>query len=231
MDKINKIMYLNLDRREDRKNHFLNSCEKVGIPKEKIERFQGLDGLNYKLKEEEEKLFINCDYKKLKFFNKIACNQLGHYYMIKEVLDKNYDYAIICQDDCYFRDDFIQCLNNLMNNFPNDAEILNIGFHKYGSGKYFIPWDLNNKTDLEDLGKNKINDNVCILKDTINPCSLAYIITKQGAYNILKHFNNNGFKRATDGDFNDYCQNKNIFYGSIPVLCTGNQHLGSDIFN
>lgn len=237
MERIGKIIYLNLDRRPDRNMHFLNSCFDVGIPVTKIERYQALDGADYKLTPKEMALFEKCDIfnknndpRHVRTYNNIACNQLGHYYMIKSVIDNNYDYAIICQDDVYFRDDFLESLNSVMNNYPKEADILNIGFHKYGNGATFVAWDLDNKTDFEDLGKARINDNICVLKDSVNPCSLAYIITNEGALNLMKHFNEEGFLRATDGTFNDYCHKKNIFYGSIPVLCTGNPRLGSDIF-
>ena len=43
-------------------------------------------------------------------------------------------------------------------------------------------------------------------------------------------FEKTGFLRATDGNFNDYLQTKNIFYGSTTVLVTGNSDLKSDIF-
>jgi len=36
MDKIDKLYYINLNRREDRKAHFLNECKKVNIPEDKI---------------------------------------------------------------------------------------------------------------------------------------------------------------------------------------------------
>lgn len=231
MDKISKIFYLNLDRREDRKEFFLENCKRINIPDDKIERFQGLDGLTYKLKQEEKNLFKYCDYKNRYFYNKIACNQLGHYNIIKEIKERNYEYAIICQDDTVFRDDFIECLNNIMNNIPDDTEILNIGFHKFACFNKFIAWDFNDKNEYEIFGKEIINDNIQILKDNANPCSLAYIVTQKGAINLIKYFNSYGFKRATDYNFNDYCCKKNIFYGSIPILCTGNPDLGSDIFN
>lgn len=67
------------------------------------------------------------------------------------------------------------------------------------------------------------------VKNTINPCSLGYIVTFNGAKNILDFFNRYGFLRATDWNYNDYLNSKNIFYGSTTVLCSGN-NLGSDIF-
>lgn len=80
------------------------------------------------------------------------------------------------------------------------------------------------------MAKININDYVCILNETVNPCSLGYIVTLKGAKNLINHFNTVGFLRATDWNYNDYLRRKNIFYGSSLVLCTGNPNLGSDIF-
>jgi GR25 family glycosyltransferase involved in LPS biosynthesis len=232
MNKINKIFYINLLRRSDRKDHFIKSCNNVKIPTDKVERFNALDGKKYKPSKEELEMFLKCDYLNRWFCNNIICNQLAHYYLLKEIVNQNYNYSIICQDDVYFRDDFILQIEKLMENIPLDAEIINIGFHSYCVGKDFKSWNLLNdlEKDFTLLGNKKINGNICELKKNINPCSLAYIVTLQGAKNLIDYFDSNGFARATDWNFNDYCINKNIFYGSIPVLCTGNPELGSDIF-
>ena len=78
--------------------------------------------------------------------------------------------------------------------------------------------------------KYPVNSYISILNDTVNPCSLGYIVTLNGAKNLINHFNTNGFLRATDWNFNDYLRSKNIFYGSNLVLCTGNPDFSSDIF-
>lgn len=234
MNNINKIFYINLSRRPDRNEHFIKAYKSVGIPDDLIERVEALDGKTYKPSEEESKMFSKCDYKYKDFYNNIVCNQLGHYYLLKEIIKREYKYTIICQDDVYFRSDFVQQINNLMSNIPEDSEIINIGLHSYANGKHFKAWDLNNMAtkDYKLIGEKKINENICLLKKETSRivCSLAYIVTLQGAKNLVEYFNLNGFLRATDGNYNDYCIEKKIFYGSIPVLCTGNPNLGSDIF-
>ena len=47
---------------------------------------------------------------------------------------------------------------------------------------------------------------------------------------MVEYFNKNNFKRATDGNFNDYLRDKDINYGSNLVLVTGNSSFKSDIF-
>ncbi len=232
MDKIDKVFYINLERRPDRNKHFIQSCNNVKLPIDKIERFNAFDGKVYKPSLSELKMFISCDFKNRPFTNNIICNQLSHYYLLRKIIDNNYNYALICQDDVYFRNNFIDYIDKLMGCLPPDAEIINIGFHSYCVGKDFKAWNLTNssKEDFILLGNEKINDYICKLNKNINPCSLAYIVTLQGAKNLINYFDSVGFLRATDWNFNDYCTQKNIFYGSIPVLCTGNPELGSDIF-
>ena len=146
------------------------------------------------------------------------------------MVEKRYNYILICQDDVIFKDNFNTELEKVMDSIPNDAEIVNIGFHKYAAYEHFIAWDLTSLDDFKSLGHTKVNDNICYLKNTINPCSLAYIVTLRGAISLLVHFKRNGFLRATDWNYNDYLNQKNIFYGTNKVLCTGNPKLGSDIF-
>jgi GR25 family glycosyltransferase involved in LPS biosynthesis len=231
MDSIKKIYYINLDKRTDRNNHFINECKKHNIDLSKVLRYQAIDGTTYNFSDNEINMFKHVDFKGKSFEKKIMGNQLSHYYILKEMVDKRYDNILILQDDVIFRNNFIVHLNNIMNNMPVDSEIINIGFHKFAAYSKFIPWDLTLENDHEILAKTKINSEICILNDTINPCSLGYIITLKGAINLLIFFNKYGFFRATDWNYNDYLRMKNIFYGSNTVLCTGNPNLGSDIFD
>jgi GR25 family glycosyltransferase involved in LPS biosynthesis len=230
MNSIDKLYYINLDKRPDRNEHFINECNKASIPSHKIKRFSGFDGNTYEFDEDDIALFQRVDYRGKPFEKKIIGNQLSHYYILKEMVEKRYNYIIICQDDVIFRNNFMSQLDKVMNNIPSDAEIINIGFHKFAAYEHFVPWDLSSTNDFDEIGAKKVNDHVCHLKNTINPCSLAYIVTLKGAINLLVFFKRYGFFRATDWNYNDYLNHKNIFYGTNTVLCTGNPDLGSDIF-
>ena len=52
MNKIDKIYYINLDRRPDRNTHFLNQCRQHDLPFSKIQRFQAVDGLTFNFTEQ-----------------------------------------------------------------------------------------------------------------------------------------------------------------------------------
>lgn len=231
MNKISKIYFINLDKRPDRYEHFLKECYLQNINFSKIKRFKAIDGDNYNFSKSEKYMFRNVDYRTQNYSNRIMGNQLSHYYILKEMILNNYDYIIIYQDDIIFRSNFKNELNKVIENIPKDAEIVNIAFHKYAAYNKFIPWDLNQTEEDKNMAKININKSICLLNNTLNPCSLGYIVTLNGAKNLVAHFDEVGFLRATDWNFNDYLISKNIFYGSRLVLCTGNQNLGSDIFS
>lgn len=226
---LDKIYYINLDRRPDRNEHMLKQFELEQIPYEKVERFRAIDGKSHQFTEEELKLFSGCSFQGAENKHLIMGNQLSHYYILKDVLEKNYNYVLILQDDVVFKKGFNKHLDNVLQNIPKDAEIINIGFHKYAVNEVFEPVELENnqlnKTDCE----KEANPYICHWKHWMNPCSLAYIITKKGAKNLVEHFQSVGFKDATDWNYNHYLQSKGVFYGSKTVLCTG-ALMGSNIF-
>jgi len=227
---IDKIYYINLDRRPDRKQHVLKQIHAEKIPYNKVVRFRAIDGSTCKFSDEELKMFEHIDFKHASNEKSLMGNQLSHYYVLKEMVEKKYKNIVVVQDDVVFKKDFMKHLEKVLENMPKDAEMINIGFHKVGSGAYFEP------IPIEDKKLNRINCDgdakekyICKLEKGINPCSLAYIITLDGAKNLIEYFKENGFRRATDGNFNDYVQSKDIFYGSRMALCTG-APMGSDIF-
>lgn len=232
MKNIDKIFYINLDKRKDRNEHFLQECVKHNIPLDKVERFTGLDGNTYNFSSDEIKLFEKSDFKDLHFCKKIMGNQLSHYYIIEKMVKNNWNYILVFQDDIMFRKNFVEYIDKLTNNVPIDAELINIAFHNFSSYATFIPVNLENpENDELSINKENINDEVCILNNSINPASLGYLLTLKGAINMLEYFKKTGFLRATDGNFNDYLENKNIFYATRKILATGNEKLGTDIFN
>lgn len=227
---INKIYYINLDRRPERNQHFINQCIKLKFNMNNVIRFTGIDGLTYTFSDNETNMFLNADFNHTEAKTKIMGNQLSHYYILQEMIKNNYNYIIIFQDDVILKDDFNTQINNLVKNIPVDAEIINFGFHKVANYKHFKSINLNNSKENQVQSKKNINESVCILRDGINPCSLAYLVTLQGAKNLVNYFNNIGFLRATDWNYIDYLVPKNINYATKIVLCTGNEKFESDIF-
>jgi len=227
---LDKIYLINLERRKDRLNHFLNECKRESIPMNKFQRFSAIDSKTYNPSEEELKMFKNIDFDLNNSSGKACmCNQLSHYNIILDIIKNKYKKCIIFQDDVRLKHNFNNELNNVLNNIPKDAEIIWIGLHKIGSGSYFEDFPLDINYDKY-YSKEKVNDAVCRLNDDINPCSLAYIITYNGAKKYIEYLRQEGFIHATDINFRDYLLSKNIHYGSYNVLCTGNSKFKSDVF-
>jgi GR25 family glycosyltransferase involved in LPS biosynthesis len=230
MNKVDKIYYINLDRREDRREHFEKQCKITEIPMEKIQRYKAIDGSTYEFTTEELLMFSKCNYSHEAYAKKIMANQLSHYNILKDMIANQYEYIIILQDDVIFKNGFNKIIENVILSIPESAEIINIGLHQYALFSHFIAWDLTSVSDVESISKVLVNNEICVLKDDVNPCSLAYIVTLKGATNLVAYFDETGFLKATDWNFNEYLKNKNIFYSSNTILCTGNPDLGSDIF-
>jgi len=103
--------------------------------------------------------------------------------------------------------------------------------HKYAEYKNFIGWDLSSMNDKDIICESQYNEYIGLWKKHLIPCSLAYIVSFDGACNLVKYFEQYGFIDATDMNFNKYLIDKNIFYGSSSVLSTTDMTFESDIFS
>ena len=231
---IDRIYYINLDTRKNRKDHIEQQFTMAGIPFSKITRFSAIDGETYHFSAEEKLMFLSANiYRNLgsKITEKIMGNQLSHYYIWKDMLEKKYKKILILQDDVVFCPNFIFHFNLVSQSIPLNAEIINLGFHKKAHNSYFQSFHFTtSENDSEFLQKEEVNTHICKLKDTVNCCSLAYILTDHGANLIYSNFTNQGFKAECEHNLNNYLKKKDIFYGSRKVLCTGNSQLPSDVF-
>jgi GR25 family glycosyltransferase involved in LPS biosynthesis len=228
--KVDTIYYINLDRRVDRKNHFLLECVREGISPSIIERVKAIDGLTAEYTDAEKTMFAKADFITGPYVKKIMGNQLTHYYILKEIVEKGKEISIVFQDDAVLKSGFMSRMERVIQAMPSDAEIVHFGFHKMANLSYFEQWDLSQ--DIKSHIKYRVNDEICILKDedVVFPCSLAYIVTLQGAKNMVAYFESTGFLRATDFNYIMYLKERKLYYGTNTVLCTGNPGLGSDIF-
>jgi len=234
MENIDRMYYINLDRRPDRNIHFLNECKYHELSMDKIIRMRAIDGLTYMYSSDEYEIFKYANFLDLpqSIVHKLMGNQLSHYYILDDIVKHNYKYTIVLQDDAIFIPNVKHYINDLIPNIPENAELVNIGLHQEAEYSYFEPWKFNTETnDVDKISKEVVNSYICKLKPEINPCSLAYIVTLQGAKNIIEYFSINGFRKATDHNFNEYLVEKDIFYSSNTILVTGNPKLGSDIFS
>ena len=242
MENIDKLFYINLDQRQDRMNHFMEQCITHCIPNEKVERYSAVNGEKYLFTQQELDMFKQADFNSYLLTpyiitKKLMGNQLSHYNILLEMKKRNYNNIIICQDDCVFKEGFVDYIDLIMKDIPDDAELINIGMHKKAHNEIFERYNLNDNIIEDSFIDKQITDFVYLYKTwnsntlyRVNPASLVYIVTKKGCENLLNYFHENGFKYATDWNYNLYLQSKNIFYGSKYVLATGNENFKSDVF-
>jgi GR25 family glycosyltransferase involved in LPS biosynthesis len=232
---IDKIFYINLSHRRDRNMHFIDQMEKHTIPAEKFERFDAINGAEYLFSEDEFNLFKNANFLNMVTAPRIMGNQLSHFKLFQLMIERNYKYIIICQDDIIFKDGFVGYIDELARELPDDAEMVHFGFHKYAVRDVFLPWDLSS-TSRDEISYENINDAVCRLRPHFTEnynChnSTGYILTLNGAKNYVKYTLENGFKYGTDIEMSTYMVNNNIYYGSRTVLATTIPTFGSDVFS
>jgi GR25 family glycosyltransferase involved in LPS biosynthesis len=234
MDKLDKLFLINLEKRKDRLVHFVKEVTREKIPFEKIDVYKPIDGTTdtYEIPDNYKNLFSNANYMKTKFKNTISSNQLSHYSILKLQIERNYKNIIVFQDDVVLKNGFLNDLENIMNNLPNNYEIIWIGLHKFAVYDQFVPWNINGDYDEKDFIEENYNNYIGISNtNRVNPASLSYIVSLEGARNYIKYIEENGFSEATDHNYNNYLRNKKIMYFSRKVLCTGNNKFGSDIFS
>lgn len=135
------ILYINLDRAEDRNKTMINYFNLHNLNYIRIEAIDGIK-LNYDnnyrieisnlLNIPVEKLSPNYFLKKQNFMclerdidiimNKVACS-LSHYYAVKTALDNNFKNILILEDDIIFDEN----LNLNLNDIPDNCDILYLG--------------------------------------------------------------------------------------------------------
>lgn len=231
---IDKIFYINLSRRTDRNMHIIKQMEKHNIPPEKFERFDAINGAEHIFSSSEFELFKNVNYLNMPTRPQIMGNQLSHFKLFQLMIERNYKYIIICQDDIIFKDGFVDYIDEVVHNLPDDAEMIHFGFHKYAVRDVFLPWDLSSTTQ-DEISYENINDAVCRLRPGITEnynChnSTGYVLTLNGAKNYVEYVLENGFKYGTDAEMSQYLVNKGVYYGSRTVLATTVTTFGSDVF-
>jgi hypothetical protein len=88
---IDMIYYINLDKRKDRNTHVINQLKKANIPDNKIRRYTAIDGDTYSFSQKELDLFKNAFFLKTPSAKKLMGNQLSHFYIFKDMVEKGYN--------------------------------------------------------------------------------------------------------------------------------------------
>jgi len=131
-----KILYINLDRRDDRNNHVLNELNKIKWTG-KTERISGVDGKTLDLdsvknlltttayQQADNKKKINFSHGMYMTRGAVGC-ALSHRKAWINILNGDDDYVLILEDDIVFNDNFNDKIKSIEN---YDYDLLYLGYH------------------------------------------------------------------------------------------------------
>jgi GR25 family glycosyltransferase involved in LPS biosynthesis len=215
------LAFINLERRVDRREFVERQLSEQSISS--VYRYVAKDARTYKFSSNELEVFSKADFiRDQRIVKPIMCNFLSHYDLWDFMVEKSIPKMIITQDDVVLKPNFASYVYSMSLYLPDDAEVVWLATPEQVSLKhlYFSPV----------LDRESITPYVSRLEPGVNPCSLCYLITLEGARNLKEQAQEKGVHRATDGWMNDYLIGKRIFYVSSQIVATSNSAFGSDIF-
>jgi len=172
-----KILYINLDRRQDRKQNVLEQLDKAKIksPEYEVERIPGVDSKTLDFNNLSRQLFtekaIDSAVNKKGMYVTMTTGAIGcalaHRNAYLSVLNSDTDKTLILEDDITIDEDFLNKLNSYKNEIP-DFDILWLGYH----GK---------------SNRKQIND-ICDIPGDKLYGLFGYIINKKAAKKLLTIF-------------------------------------------
>jgi GR25 family glycosyltransferase involved in LPS biosynthesis len=158
---VDNIYLINMNKDTDRLEKVTKECNKVGI---KFERFPGI-----KVSDVSQNIldkYIPEEIQKYGADGMIGCG-LSHLFVWQDAIKKNYKNILVLEDDVYFTDDFNEYLKNVMEEVPDDYDILYLGYSELFCQK------------LKDLSFNYISK-------PIFPLALhAYIVSNKGLKKLV----------------------------------------------
>lgn len=103
MKHFDRVILISLSRRSDRREEFRKEAERVGL---EFEVHDALDG-------------------KLVGMDPIVAGKISHIEVLRKI--KPNERVLICEDDCLFRDDFNEVIDEYMADLPEDWDIFYLG--------------------------------------------------------------------------------------------------------
>lgn len=104
------IHCVNLERRSDRLEEFRVKMDQMGL---KFNVFKAIDGSTIEYHGPLKK-------------GEVGCKQ-SHFELLKQEMFKGSPYVLILEDDCCFHEDFMNKLNELIQEIPGDTDMLYFG--------------------------------------------------------------------------------------------------------
>lgn len=190
---LDKILIINLDRAEYRKEKMQRALKMYGIPDDKYVFLSAFDSEH--LSNELERTLYGKNMDRTFAKGEICCT-LSHIFALKFAKSQNYENVLILEDDVTICEDFVERLSLLESQLPTDWSQIYIG------------------AGFDSLGK-QISDN---LHEASNlDGTYSYIVNKKYYDIIINHLMH--FTTATDGEYQFLRNDKKILsYVFLPLF-------------
>lgn len=180
-----KTYVLNLDRRPDRWTEFLKNQVAKCL---NYERFSAVDGSKLVPTEQLQRIFDGNDYNMRQ--GMVGC-AMSHIKMYIELLNSEYDFFCILEDDLDFVPDFERKFLHIFNELPSDWDMCYLGHHLW---KYYKKPEYYDKETFPILEKW---DKQTSLQRSMGGTG-GYLISKKGAEKLLQFIERTGMTNGID---------------------------------
>ena len=227
------LYYINLSRRPDRQAHMEDQFSRERV-REKLEvvRVEAVDGKSHAFSEEELRLFADSDFVQKDMYNVRALmgNQLSHLGVWKQVRESAMPWALVMQDDLVLKTDFLDILmSDILPNVPEDSLVVWLSLQRFASKSVSKGWPLEEAYNPAVFSRARAPF-IGIHHGSYPACSMAYILTRRGAVELVDYFEAQGFTNETDHSMRAFLEARHRNYIARLILCTGDPALGSDVF-
>lgn len=173
---------INLDEDIKRMKYMEQQCEKYNID---YIRFSAINGINYKLTEQENIYLKNTCYDKNELKGTLGCF-LSHIKLLEKFKNSDDKYIIICEDDIIIDEKFKEYINKCIN-LIDDYGFINLYNDIDNINDYKLLKNIDNKYSLYDCSEKWVGQG-CV----------SYIINKIYCIDILNKYYNNECNAAID---------------------------------
>ena len=181
-DKIDEAFVINLERRGDRLDRLWSNCPEL---KERVERWQAIDGRALKMTPAIKRLLKPNDFFWKKAVTGCALSHLGLWWKLANEHPDIENYLIL-EDDAKLRPGWEAQWKAAVDDIPEDYDIIYLGG--------VLP---PNREMFEGAGKQRVNDSFCRIADNkmwgqttptryFHFCAYAYVLSRRGAEKIME---------------------------------------------
>jgi len=179
MNSIDHIFVINLEKRKDRLQYFMDQCQKYGI-KDQVEIYEAVDGTKLLPTKEIKDLFRN---NKFRFKAGICGCAMSHYNLWKKISTfPPKSRTIVFEDDATFCDDFLTKWNKVSSTIPDDCYFLYLNINNGSKNIKFV-------TKQNDHFSNHFSG---------GHGTFGYMITPEIAGELIHYCNKDGMTDAID---------------------------------